>query len=294
MEIPDFAFTVPGTVGIGINQNRDGSVTMGATKNNAFAGQVTATAFSDWGDLANPYGTTLSPITFAPNPVTPDATVTWTTFNTTGAPSGVYTIWVQGHSPSPYLRDHYYPVAINIGNVQRDFSSTGSGLVLSMATTGATASGAVSFTTPNQNARAFNGIVNVSLEGGPQSAGVLPPGIGAISVSPSSFDLDRGETHTVTIGINGGTLGPGVYPLTLRATGTNSAGEPVTRLIPITLTIATAATSDEYVDIMGFAVFRITGISSNSIDGYAISGVYGDLSDPQLRRGQVARLVPWT
>jgi hypothetical protein len=294
MEIPDFAFTVPGTVSIGATQNRDGAVTMTATKNNAFAGQVTPTAFTDWGDPTNPYGTTLSPLTFSPDPATPPATITWDTFNTTGAPTGIYTIWIQGHSPSPYLRDHYYPVAVNIGNVQRDFSSTGSGLVMSMATTGATASGSLSFTTSNQNGRAFNGIVDVSVEGGPQAAGVLPTGIGSISVSPSSFDLDRGETHTVNITINGGTLSPGIYPLTVRATGTNSAGDTVTRHIPITLTIATAATSDEYVDITGFAVFRITSISANSIDGYAITGMYADMNDPQLRRGQVARLVPWT
>ena len=44
---------------------------------------------------------------------------------------------------------------------------------------------------------------------------------------------------------------------------------------------------------MGFAVFRITNINSNSNDGYAISGVYADPDDANLRLGQVARLVPW-
>ena len=54
-----------------------------------------------------------------------------------------------------------------------------------------------------------------------------------------------------------------------------------------------ARASSEYVDIMGFAVFRITSIDSNSVYGYAISGVYADMNDSSLRRGQVARLVPW-
>ena len=85
----------------------------------------------------------------------------------------------------------------------------------------------------------------------------------------------------------------GEYPLTIRATGTNSDGQKVTRLVPIVLDIATAGTSSEYVDIMGFAVFRITSIDSNSVYGYAISGVYADMNDSNLRRGQVARLVPW-
>jgi len=88
--------------------------------------------------------------------------------------------------------------------------------------------------------------------------------------------------------------------LTLRITGTNSAGQPVTRLVPVTVTISTASTSNEYVDILGFAIFRITctpsnaGCPANVIDGYAISGVYADMNDPALRRGQVARLVPWS
>ena len=99
--------------------------------------------------------------------------------------------------------------------------------------------------------------------------------------------------------VDSGTLAPDVYLLTLRVTGTNSAGQPVTRLVPITLTVQTASTTNEYVDILGFATFRITctptvtGCPTNAIDGYAISGTYADMNDPALRRGQVARLVPW-
>ncbi len=123
---------------------------------------------------------------------------------------------------------------------------------------------------------------------------MLPTGIGAVSVSPSSFTLNRNDSQTVTISVNGGTLGPGEYPLTIRATGTNSAGQTVTRLVPFVFDIATAGTTSEYVDIQGFAVFRITSADSNAIYGYAISGVYADMNDPALRRGQVARLVPWS
>ncbi len=67
----------------------------------------------------------------------------------------------------------------------------------------------------------------------------------------------------------------------------------MTRLVPITLTIQTASSSNEYVDILGFATFRITSVDSNAVYGYAISGLYADMNDPALRRGQVARLVPW-
>ena len=44
---------------------------MNVTKNAAFAGVVETTAFTDWGDPTNPYGTTLLPLTFSPTPIQP-------------------------------------------------------------------------------------------------------------------------------------------------------------------------------------------------------------------------------
>ena len=296
MTIPDFAYTVPSAVSIGTTQNRNSGVTMTVSKNNAFNGQVSTTAFADWGDPTSPLATgSLAPLTFSPDPNTPPTTITWTTFSTTSAPVGISTIWIKGHSSSPYLTDHYYPVAVNVGGVVRDFSSTGNGQVFSMAATGQTATGSITFSTPNNTGTYFGGNVALSVEGGPATNGVLPVGIGAISLSPTSVSLNsKGASQAVSVSINGGSLGPGEYPLTIRATGTNSAGQTVTHLVPILLDIATAGTSNEYVDIQGFAVFRITSIDSNSVQAYAISGVYADMNDPALSRGQTARLVPWT
>ena len=300
MNIPDFQLTVPTTVSIGTTQDRSGQVAMSVTKNTDFLGQVYVSAFDDWGDPTNPMTLgTLAPLTFSPDPSSPPSTVTWATFATTGAAPGVYTVWIKGHSPSPYLTDHYYPVAINVGGVARDFSSDGAGLELYTAATGGTGTGTMEFRSSNQTATYFQGPISLSIEGGPQADGVLPAGIGAASVSPSSFTLGRNGRQEVTLSVNAGSLGPGEYPLTLRATGTNQAGEIITRMIPFTLDVATAGTSNEYLDIMGFALFRITSLtvsnqsSSNVIYGYAISGVYADMNDPALRRGQVARLVPW-
>jgi Flp pilus assembly protein TadG len=290
--IPDFAYTVASTATINTNQNRNNTITMDVTKNASFTGVVQTFVVPDWNDAGSPYGTTLAPLTFSPATLTPNGTITWSTFQTSGAPQGVYTIWIQGHSSDPVLLDHYYPVGIAIGSVNRDFS-TSSGATVSMATTGSTGTGTVTISTTNNNGTFFGGTVNLSIEGGPDANGVMPSGIGAVSVSPSTITLNKGTSTTATISVNGGTLGPGVYSLTLRVTGLNSGGQPVTRLVPITVTIATASTSNEYVDILGFATFRITATDSNAIYGYAISGVYADMNDPALRRGQVARLVPW-
>jgi hypothetical protein len=291
--IPDFTYEVGKTAPINANQNQDNVITMVVKKNDAFTGLVETLAFKDWNDPGNPYGTTLTPLAFSPNtPMAPDGTVTWATFRTSGAPTGVYTVWIQGHSSDPVLLDHYYPVGISIGNVNRDFS-TSSGATIQLPTTGATGSAQVNVSTTNKNGTYFGGTVSLSIEGGAHANGVMPAGIGPVSVSPSTITLNQSASTDATLTVNGGTLGPGVYSLTLRVTGLNSQSQPVTRLVPITLTIATAATSNQYVDILGFATFRITSADSNVINGYAISGVYADMNDPALRRGQVARLVPW-
>ena len=293
--IPDFSYAVPSTVTINTNQNRSGSVTMSVTKNSSFTGLVNTYAFANWGETAHPWGTTLTPLGFTPGVgLAPNGTVTWSTFQTTGAPQGVYTVWIQGNSTNPVLLDHFYPVGVAIGSVNRDFSTSGGAAVLIPAT-GGTGTTSVNVSTPNTNGTYFGGTVSLSVEGGPDATvpGTLPTGIGAVSVSPSTITLNKGTSQNATITVNGGTLGPGVYQLSLRVTGTNSAGQPVTRMMPFNVAIATASTSNEYVDILGFTTFRITSMDSNAVYGYAISGVYSDMNDPALRRGQVARLVPW-
>jgi hypothetical protein len=47
------------------------------------------------------------------------------------------------------------------------------------------------------------------------------------------------------------------------------------------------------VDVIGFGVFEITAIDSNSIFGRAVSAVVADQNDSTLRRAERARLSPW-
>ena len=313
MKIPDFQLQPPATVTIGTTESRPNSVAVPIIKNSDFLGQVYTTVFANWEPLAtrvdpadpvdpdHPLTTgTLLPITVSPSPATPPTTVRWSTFETVAAPIGIHTVWVKGHSPSPYLTDHYYPVGVAVGGVVRDFSAPTGGLLVTTPTTGTTATGTIDISTPNKNDTYFGGTINASIEGGPQAAGSLPAGLGATSVSPASFSLNKGDQATLSVSINPGTLGPGEYELSLRLEGQNLLGQPVTRMVPVKLLVATAGTSNEYVDIVGFAVFRITDVPSssnsspnNAILGYAISGVYADMNDPALRRGQVARLAPW-
>jgi hypothetical protein len=38
---------------------------------------------------------------------------------------------------------------------------------------------------------------------------------------------------------------------------------------------------------------RVVQADANTVKAYAITPMVADMNDPQLRRGQVARLVPW-
>ena len=113
---------------------------------------------------------------------------------------------------------------------------------------------------------------------------------GSTTVTPSK----TGNSTTLTI--NTGTMPTNNYWFTVRATGMNgdSPSRKVTRLLNLLVRVApTSASSDQYVDIVGFAVMRITAMDANTISAYAITPSIADPNDPRLLRGQVAKLVPW-
>jgi hypothetical protein len=108
-------------------------------------------------------------------------------------------------------------------------------------------------------------------------------------VTPTS----SGNGALSNLSINTAGLGPGCYSFVIRASGTNGDGQPVTHLATITFTVATTASSGEYVDIIGFAVFVVEDVTANSIAGRAVTGIYADPNDAALRRAQEPRLMPW-
>ena len=181
------------------------------------------------------------------------------------------------------------PFVLNIGGVQSDFTITSDAYAQTAVNVGDTVAWTIAVSTPNKTSTYFNSNVTLSLDT------PWPSGMGTPSWSSTTTGtLAKGASVNRTLTINSGTLAPGQYDLVVRATGTNGAGQPVTHLLPISLAVATAGTSDDYVDIIGFAVFRISAVDANTVWGYAISSMKADMNDPALRRGQVARLVPWS
>lgn len=297
MAIPDFTITPPGEIDLPTSGTTANAGSLKVSRNQAFSGVVTLSTLADTLDLQNPLTSGAltggaSAITYNPNPVTPSlgsgVNVSLTNLTTSGAIAGMYTIWAQGQAGSPYLTTKIQPMMLKVGTVTRDFLFTSN-----VSTFDVPGGGTATFTLQLQNAPNKN-----TNFGNPVSLSVdtpLPAGIGSISFSPASVSPSKAGTSS-TLTINTGTLAPGLYPLTLRATGMNadSTSRKVTHLIQVSLNVDGSGNGNqEYVDISGFAVMRIAAIDANTISAYAITPVITDMNDPQLRRGQAARLVPW-
>jgi hypothetical protein len=300
LQIPDFSMAAPGTVTLPTSGTVANAGSFKIGRNQSFSGTVNLTTVADAGDPANPMvtGTLLggsTPINYSPNAVTPSLgsgeTVSMLDVRTSGAGSGIYTLWLRGEAGSPYLSIKYLPFAVNVGSVSRDFT-----LSLDASEKSVASAGTVTFNlNVKRSGPGFGGSgVTLTLEALPGSS--LPTGLGAVGFSPSNVNPATSGTPS-TLSINAGTLGPGQYTFVIRATGMNgdSPGRQVTHLVPVTIDVATSSSggNQEYIDLSGFAVMRVVHGDSNTIEAYAITPVVSDMNDPQLRRGQVARLVPW-
>jgi hypothetical protein len=297
--IPDFGVTSPATVSLPTTGTVASAGTIKVSRNQAFSGQVTLSTLADTLDPANPMvlGTLTggsSPITYNPNPVTPSLgsgqTVSLQNMTTAGAAPGIYTLWIQAQAGSPYLTTKLIPFPIKVGTVNGDFKITADASDKVAVNSGDTVTFQLSLT--NASSGSYGRSVGLALDG------PSPPGIGAVTFSPSSVTpTSSGVTSTLTI--NTGTMPTGRYSLVVRATGVNNdiSPRPVTHLLPLTVDVQTGDSGNQnYVDITGFALMRIASdplTNSNTIWAYAITPVILDPDDPQLRRGQAARLVPW-
>jgi hypothetical protein len=319
MQIPDFAISPPAAV---VVPSTTASPMNGpnfiVSRNDAFASTVTLHLHGDFdataaghpaddilptppvsppsaGDMNQP---TWSTDVFIPSKK--GTTVSMSNIMTNTIPAGIYTVWLEGHSGNPYFQARRYPVPVRVGGAVRDFSLSNSTTNGSAAALGGGISMPlyVSTTTGAATKWGATGIaVALTVDGASftdcsLTAASIGPGqitLSPTSVTPSSSG--SGALSTLTISTVG--LAPGCYRFDVRARGTNGDSQPVTHVLPITFTVATASSSGEYVDIIGFANFEITDISSNDISGRAVSGVEADAGDGTLRRAQQARLVPW-
>jgi len=299
MAIPDFTVGSPGTI---ILPTSGLTATVGSLKvsrNQAFSGLVTLSTIADTLDPANPMvlGTLVGsdPITYDPNGVNPSmgggTSVAMENATTASATPGVYVLWIKGQAGAPYLTTKYTPISLQIGTVSKDFALTSDASTVDVAAAGGNAVFNLTLqNAPNKNTN-FGNPVTLSVDG-PLPTGVGPITFGSTTVTPTK----AGASTSLTI--NTGTMATGSYTFNVRATGMNgdTTSRKVTHLMQLTVRVAPSgsAGSDEYVDISGWAVMRITTMDANTVNAYAITPVITDPNDSRLRRGQVAKLVPWS
>jgi hypothetical protein len=309
MAIPDFTVGSPGTLALPTTGTLVNAGSLKVSRNQAFSGLVTLSTIADTVDVDNPMvlGTlvpgpdpvTHDPITYDPNGVNPSmgggTSVTLGNVTTSGATPGIYLLWIKGQAGAPYLTIKYTPIAIQVGTVTKDFAFTSTTSSQDVAAAGQVATFTITAqNSPNKNTN-FGNPVTLSVDG------PAPTGLGSITFGKPTLTPSKNGDST-TLSINTGTMATGTYVFNVRATGMNadSTSRKVTHLMQLTVRVAPTSTQGgEYVDIVGFAVMRVTtiptnlGDPSNSISAYAITPVIADPNDPRLARGQVAKLVPW-
>ena len=319
MAIPDFSIQPPVSIELPATTTTptDGP-TFEVSRNSAFTSLVSFALAGDDGAVAAGHpeydilpDATTTPTTghmgepvFSPDaflPTTNGSDVALLDITTNDVPEGIYAVWLEGEAGAPYYQTRRQPVPVVIGTVGRRFSLAGSVLDGATETLGdtinlplrvSTGSGASAWDDGSGTASA----VELSWDTTSFtdcSHNPKPLGTGSISFSSGSVTPTGGLGAPVTLTIQAGSLASGCYLFPLRAQGVNADGEPVVRIEHVQFTVATTSGPNEYVDIIGYAVFEITDIRSNSFSGRAITGIYADPNSLELRAAQRPRLIPW-
>jgi hypothetical protein len=317
--VPDFNIT-SGTLVLPLSGTATSSVIYTMSPQFALSGaQVTTTLIPDNGTMTDDAGTpnnpflgatpcaTLSTPAFSANPTLPNQTnytQIWNTITTSGCDKGIFQAWLRGTSSAPYTsRVHETLVNINVGAQARDFSLNSSDAYAAIAAPGTPVDLVMRTTTANSGATKWTGsnLLTLSWAKCPTTTdvGILPPevlvcGIDGNFGTTSVSGVDPGEDHTFNVQTFLARSGE-VYKGWVRETGLDDVtNKRVTHLLEITIEVGViAGGTTQYVDVLGYTVFKITAINSNDVSGRAISGVYTNPDDIAVSAGKKIRLVPW-
>ena len=320
MAIPDFSIQPPVEIQVPATTSSpvDGP-TFEVSRNSAFTSTVTfnligdsgaaATGHPEYDILPDPAATTPTDRAHERRDLLPDGFVPSTNgtdvdildLSTSAVDEGIYTVWVEGVAGPPYFQTRRQPVPVRVGDVDREFSLAGSVLDGATETLGGTINLPLRVSTgsgPNAWDDGTGTATPVALSWDTTaftdcSFNPRPIGTASIGFSASSVTPTNGLGTATTLTIQAGSLSSGCYMIRLRAQGENADGEPVVRIEHVQFTVAATTGPSEYVDIIGFAVFEITDVRSNSFSGRAITGLYADPDNLALRAAQRPRLIPW-
>lgn len=314
LEVADFSVIAPQRIDLPANAAGGASVSFSVLRDNRF-NQLVNLALRGDNNAANPafdlideQGTDQTWASSNPNagkftgrfdinnfaPTTRGTKVTMRDFTTRTVPPGIYTVWIVANARNSgstiNQRTHSYSVPVRVGGATRDFNLDDSILSGVTAGPGGTISLPISVETLTDTT-AWGATTPVTLS---VDAASLPPGLSPAQVTFTATSVVPNTTgNQSTLNINTSGMMPGLYEMHLRATGVNGAGQPVTHVEEVTIGVGISPGDKKYVEIIGWALFRVTGIGNNWIKVRAISQVYASPDDAGLQSAHNARLVPW-
>ena len=316
--VPDFNIS-SGTLVLPQSGTATSSVTYTMSPQFALSGaQVTTTLIPDDGTMTTDGGGTpstnpflngcavMSSPAFSANPTLPNQSSyiqIWNTITTSGCDKGIFQAWLRGTSSAPYTsRIHETLVNINVGGQARDFSLVSSDAYAAVAGPGTQADYVIRTTTANSGATKWTGsnLLTLSWAKCPTTTdpSILPPEVLVCRIDGSGTssinNVDPGEDHTFSVDTFLARSGE-VYKGWVRETGLDDVtNKRVTHLMEVTLEVGViAGGATQYVDVLGYTVFKITSINSNDVNGRAVSGVYTNPDDIAVSAGKKIGLVPW-
>jgi hypothetical protein len=232
-----------------------------------------------------------NPDNFAPT--TNGTSVRLEDFSATTVAPGIYTVWVHGTSSTP-VKARRHPVSVKIGGATRDFGLENSSLSGSTDVLG----GSMALEVKVRNKSWGGGPVSLSWDTGSLTDCLLnpvaPPSGMTVAFSTSTLSPGSGQGTPSAMTVDSDGLASGCYKFTVRARGINGSSQPVTHLAPATIYVASQPSDGSYVEIIGFAMFEVATVDSNTITGRAISPICADPNCDALRQVQRPRLIPWS
>ena len=138
-----------------------------------------------------------------------------------------------------------------------------------------------------QNFALGAGILGLAALGAATPAGSSPgyDGIWSVVIITAKGTCDRAYRYPIRIR-NGAMLAEGSSPATIN--GKVASNGQVT----VTVSVVSGGVTN-YVDVIGYAAFKITAVDSNDVSGVAVSKAVNDPNDPLLAIAKKMRLVPW-
>jgi hypothetical protein len=256
-------------------------------------------------------GYTCGSIVQNPTPVHPLGgvyTQTWSGMTAVNAVKGIYLAFLRGNATAPYnTRQHEAIVTLTVDGQTHDFNLGSSGANVNVATTGTQADFPIQIR-DGSGSSSWNGGANSIKLTWERCPSIIDPTTGLptavltckingnLATTFVTTDVGSGSTVQATFNVDttAATLNT-AYTGWIRAYGLDGSHAPVNHLyqVIVDVGVTSAGGVQTYVDVLGFAAFKVTNITSNDVYGQAVSPLVLDPNDPLLAIGKKIRLVPW-